>query len=109
MRMSTKHELTLKVLERYLKAGRKEKTKILDEYCAATGYNRKYAIWKLGNYQLHERDRLQKVIRTRKYGWDVQQALIKIWRICDCICSTRLHPYLPEIITVLYILIGCIL
>ena len=45
--MSTRHQLTLKVLPRYLKAARKEKGKILDEYCANTGYNRKYAIWKL--------------------------------------------------------------
>jgi hypothetical protein len=101
MKMITKHELTQKVLERYLKASRKEKTRILDEYCATAGYNRKYAIWKLSDYQLHERDRPKKVIRARKYGLDVQQALIKIWKICDCICSTRLRPYLPEIVSVL--------
>jgi hypothetical protein len=99
--MITKHQLTLKVLPRYLRAIKKEKTRILDEYCANTGYNRKYAIWKLSDYQLNEKDRPKKVLRARKYGLDVQRALEEIWRVCDRICSARLHPYLPEIISVL--------
>jgi hypothetical protein len=41
-------ELTEIVAQRYLKAKRrKEKTKILDEYCENTGRNRKYAITKI--------------------------------------------------------------
>lgn len=97
----TKHELTIKVLERYLEADKGGKTRILDEFCALTGYNRKYAISKLRDYQLNEKDPTRKLTRIKKYGLDVQRALIKIWKICDCICSTRLHPYLPEIIAVL--------
>ena len=59
--MSTKHQLTLKILSRYLKASRKEKTRILDEFCANTGYNRKYAITKLGIYQMEEREHPRRV------------------------------------------------
>lgn len=101
--MNTKHQLTLKVLPRYLKGNRKEKTRILDEYCANTGYNRKYAIWKLNFYQMHEKDRPRKRVRRRdrKYGLDVQKALEKIWKACDRICSARLHPFIPEMISVL--------
>jgi hypothetical protein len=103
MDMNTKHQLTLKVLPRYLKASRKEKSKILDEYCANTSYNRKYAIWKLSLYQMHEKDRPKNKVRRRdrKYGLDVQKALEKIWKVCDRICSARLHPFIPEMISVL--------
>lgn len=99
--MSTKHQLTLQVLPRYLKASRKEKTRILDEYSANTGYNRKYAIWKLNYYQMHETDRPKVRRRDRFYGLDVQKSLEKIWKVCDRICSARLHPFLPEMISVL--------
>jgi len=99
--MSTKHQLTLKILSRYLKASRKEKTRILDEFCANTGYNRKYAITKLGLYQMEERERPRKRRRERTYGLDVQKALEKIWKTCDRICSVRLHPFIPEMVSVL--------
>lgn len=99
--MSTKHQLTLKVLPRYLKSIRKEKTRILDEFCANTGYNRKYAITKLGIYQMEERDRPRKRNREKKYGLEVQKALEFIWKACDRICSARLHPFIPEMISVL--------
>ena len=44
MSKRSKHELTEEIQPRYLKAGRLEKKKILDEFTAATGYHRKYAI-----------------------------------------------------------------
>jgi hypothetical protein len=31
----------------------------------------------------------------------VVSALIKVWEVCDRICSRRLHPFLPEIVAVL--------
>ena len=101
--MNTKHQLTLKALPRYLKASRKEKGKILDEYCANTGYNRKYAIWKLNIYQMDDKETPKKRVRRRhrKYGLEVQKALEMIWKACDKICSVRLHPFLPEMISVL--------
>jgi hypothetical protein len=101
MDMSTKHQLTLKILPRYLKASRKEKTRILDEFCANTGYNRKYVITKLGIYQMEERARPRRRRRERKYGLEVQKALEKIWKTCDRICSARLHPFIPEMVSVL--------
>ena len=43
MSKRSKQELTKEIQPRYLKANRAEKTKILDEFTAATGYHRKYA------------------------------------------------------------------
>jgi hypothetical protein len=41
--MQEKKSLTMQVRSRYLKAGRKEKSAVLNEFVLTTGYNRKYA------------------------------------------------------------------
>ena len=43
--MKTKKKLTEETAKRYCTASRKLKTKIIDEFTATTGYNRKYAIY----------------------------------------------------------------
>ncbi len=52
MNMQTKQELTKEILSRPLKATKKQKKNILDEFCANTRYERKYAITKLRKLQL---------------------------------------------------------
>jgi hypothetical protein len=44
MSQRSKRELFATVQPRYLKTGKAEKQKILDEFTASTGYHRKYAI-----------------------------------------------------------------
>ena len=44
----TRRELLEALKYRYLKATKKDKTRILDEFAAVTGYNRKYAVRLLG-------------------------------------------------------------
>ncbi len=39
--------------------------------------------------------------RRRRYPFAVQQALIRCWRVANGICSKRLVPYLPELVSVL--------
>jgi hypothetical protein len=48
--MQTKKELTEEVSKRYQKAGKKEKSKILDDFVKNTNYNRKYALHILANW-----------------------------------------------------------
>jgi len=84
---------------RYLTAQRKEKTQILDELVALTGYHRK-AIMRL----LRGRSRKQANAtrgRPRTYTNEVKAALIGLWEISGKICSKRLAPFLPELIEVL--------
>ena len=71
----------------------------LDEFCAATGYHRKYAI-RLLKHGAKLRG-LKKSGRTKLYQGAVVAALTRIWEICGRICSRRLHPFLPEITRVL--------
>jgi hypothetical protein len=49
MSQRSKRELTEAIRPRYLKANKTKKEQILNEYVAATGYHRKYAIRLLGH------------------------------------------------------------
>lgn len=99
MSKRSKQELTKEINPRYLKAGKAEKIKILDEFTAATGYHRKYAI-KLLRHGLRRKG-YKKIGRKKKYQGEVVDMLEKIWETCGKICSKRLHPFLPEIVSVL--------
>ena len=103
MNIMSRHELTKSVLPRYLKAEKRGKGRILDEYCANTGYDRKYAIAKLRAYQLtddlsHKVPGQHKRKREKVYGADVRASLVPLWEAADQISSKLLHPYLPELI-----------
>lgn len=103
MNMHTKHELAKDILQRYLRSSKEEKKKILDEFCATTGYERKYAITKLKKLQLtprlkenvagkHER------IRERKYDGYVETVVEQIYEVLGGIGSRRIHPYMGAIL-----------
>jgi hypothetical protein len=101
MTPKSKRELLTAVRPRYVKASRAEKSRILDEFVASTKYHRKYAIRLL----LHGAPRpSRRKGRGRKSPYrtpQVMQALVFIWETCDRICSRRLHPHLPEMVSVL--------
>jgi len=99
MTSKSKRELLEAIRPRYLKANKSEKARILDEFCAATGYHRKYAIRLLKHGPPVRK--LKKTGRPKIYQGEVVTALTQIWEICGRICSRRLHPFLPEIVRVL--------
>ena len=93
MDMHSRNEY-LKVLRaRYLKAkGRKEKSRILDEYCNNTGQARKYATRKMQpRMELKPKQRKR---RKEIYDGQVKAALAKVWEMFDCPCGQRLKPIL---------------
>lgn len=99
MDMHTRHQLTVQVLQRYLKANKEGKGRILDEYCANTEYDRKYAIEKLRKYQLvhgiqEKRPGVHMRQRQKIYDMAVESALHTIGDAYDNICAERLHPNL---------------
>ena len=87
------------VRERYLLASKKEKGKILDEFTKVTGRHRKAAI-RLFRHQNQSRPN-KKRGRPRWYDPGVAGALRVVWEATDRLCSKRLHPFLPELVTVL--------
>lgn len=99
MSQRSKRELLVTIQPRYLKASRKGKTQILDEFVAATGYHRKHALRLLKNG--HPRGLQKRRGRRKVYQGEVVAALTRIWEICGRICSKRLQPFLPEMVSVL--------
>ena len=99
MSKKSKDELVRRTHARYLQAKRAEKTHILEEFVAATGYHRKHAIRRLREgISVCRRERRG---RKRIYSGDAVRALAEIWRICGCICGKRLQPFMAEMVTVL--------
>ncbi len=89
--------VTTTVRNRYRKARKKDRSKILDEFVKTTGYNRSYARFLLGS--LKKRGRKKKYPpRKRKYDLKVFYGLRKLWIAADCICGQRLKPFIPELI-----------
>ncbi|WP_253727787.1 transposase family protein [Treponema sp. OMZ 857] len=109
--MKTKKKLTEETAKRYCTASKKSKTKIIDEFIATTGYNRKYAIHVLKNsayvkvthFNNVARQSVQVITKTRKkrnyekyYGQDVQQEVIRLWIFSMYLCAKRLVPFIRD-------------
>ena len=88
MGLAMKTKLSEETAKRYCTAAKKQKTKIIDEFIAMTGYNRKYAIHVLKNtayikvthFNNVAKQSVQVITKTLKkrnykkyYGQDVQQ------------------------------------
>lgn len=93
----SKKELISVIKARYLKTGKKEKSKILDEFCQSTGYARKYAIAILAaGYDNNRVAKVGRKGRKKKYSHEIMAAVVKIWEVLDFPCGQRLKPVLPE-------------
>ncbi len=83
----------------YLKASKKEKGAILDEFVRVTGYHRKAAV-RLLLQREGERSKGRRG-RAREYGPEVVAALKLVWEAADYLCAHRLKPFMPELVGVL--------
>lgn len=99
MSLVSRRELTSVMGPRYRAARRPDKSRLLNEFVAATGYERKYAIAVL-NQPAEARPRRPRV-NARRYTPQVKDALVKLWRIADGICAKRLVPALPAFVAAL--------
>ena len=99
VRQQSKHELAAALQGRYVKAGRAEKGRILDEFVAATGYHRKWALGLLrqGPPPL----RVGRGGRPRVYSAVVVGALRQVWDASGELCGKRLAPFLGELVPAL--------
>ena len=94
--MTTRDELIAAIVERYTHAGRGEKSWVLDEFVAVTGFHRKHAMRVLRNGK--------PVLRSgprpnrRIYDEAMREALIVFWEASDRVCSKRLRALLPALV-----------
>jgi hypothetical protein len=92
----SKKEYTEAIHKRYKHASRSEKKIILDEFCATTGYHRKYAIVLLKGFKRFRRPVRRKRGPKPTYKKDeIIKPLKTIWLAANLPCSKRLKVILP--------------
>jgi len=94
----TLYEYAATVRPRYRRARKKEKGRMLDEFCQTTRMHRKAAIRLLG------RGRglaavPKKTGRPSRYGPEVAEALVRVWETGDRMCGKLLAAVLPALVT----------
>ena len=94
--MASRKELVRTLGDRYRRAGRKEKSRILDEFVKVTGYHRKHATRLLNQGWEVAPDVVRK--GRRIYDDAVREALIILWETADRICGKRLKAILPSLV-----------
>src|ERR687886_383856 len=97
--MATRDELVAAVVERYRQSGRHDKTRILDEFVAVTGFHRKHAMRLLRGGSTGRRTRPRP--ERRLYDEAVCEALIVLWEASDRICGKRLKALAPILVEVM--------
>lgn len=97
--MPSRKEYLSQIYPRYRQVNKLGKSQMLNEFCATTGYNRKYALRLLNGPLITETH--YKRNRPLLYSNEHVYYLKKIWDILDNPCAERLKPMLPEMIQVL--------
>lgn len=95
MSAKSKRDLLCAVYSRYRKASREQRSAILDEFCAATGYHRKYAIALLNRPPEDVARPSRPRRRAPTYPEPTIEVLAKIWESAGYPWSKRLKALLP--------------
>lgn len=109
VKKESKQDLAKALHPKYLRASRKEKGRMLDEFVEVTGYNRNYAKKVLLHGPAIHRGKLDPCTGTRRhaggrpsiYSGTVLQALYVAAKATGWICGKRLVGVLPELVVAL--------
>lgn len=74
-------ELTDRMIEKYLKSSKKQKSQMITQYCELTHVKRATAVKRF------ER-------RKKKYGPVDESIVYKCWELSGCVCAEKVHPML---------------
>ncbi len=94
--MVTRDELVGATALRYRGSSRAERSRILDEFAATTGYHRKHAMRLLRGEG--RKTSAQSRPGRRRYDDRVRDALIVLWEAGDRICGKRLKALMPLLV-----------
>lgn len=98
--LAERRAITEATATRYQRAGKRAKSRILDELCAVTGWHRNHARKALA-VALQPKIVAARQPRPVTYGPDVIAALTVCWKVLDRPAGKRLAPMLGELIAVL--------
>ncbi|KGJ89811.1 integrase catalytic domain-containing protein [Thalassotalea sp. ND16A] len=94
MQLKERRSYLITIKRRYLKAGKKDKKAILNEFCIICNYNRKYAIRllnKTNNFPVKKKPGRKPRYNSKEFI----TALKRIWFASDQMCSKRLKAVIP--------------
>jgi len=95
MTIDEKRKYVKRMSERYQKAKRKERSKLLTEMEEVSKLHRKHLIRLLNGESLDRKKR--STPRSRTYGPEVERVVLRVWESLDYICAERLTPSLGRI------------
>ncbi|UNX53626.1 integrase [Georgenia sp. TF02-10] len=101
--MGARREITKRYAASYAAAGKKDKGRILDELCGATGWSRANARRALAAARVRKGP-ARAVVRKprgRGYSYDALKVLIEVWTLCGQPCGKYLKVILAESLDVL--------
>ena len=98
--LAERKAVTETIAVRYILAGKREKSRILDELCATTGWHRNHARKALKS-ALQPKIVTPRSRRPVTYGDDVIAALVLCWTVLGMPAGKRLAPMLGELVGVL--------
>ncbi len=93
--MHSREQYLAALREEYLRANKKQKTRLLNEARKRTRLNRKVLIRKLAHSPAAT-DKPKRRARARTYGVELCTPLIQVWELFDFPCGQRLAPILRE-------------
>src|ERR1700687_1203000 len=94
MDMHSREQYLARVREEYSKAGKRGKTRLLNEARKRTRLNRKVLIGKLAHPPKAEPGK--RGPRQATYGAEVVTTMVELWEIFDYPCGQRLAPAMGE-------------
>ncbi len=98
MSIQSRQEMLVSVQEKYQASDWKTKNQLLDGFVAATGCERKHAI-RLLNSDIKKTTQNKKRGKHPRYNEAVVKVLEMLWHTSNQICSKRLIPFLPELVS----------
>ncbi len=99
--MAQRKAVTKQMANRYQKAGKKQKTLMLDELCELAGWTRRHARRALVGSTRSSASRRPRSPRPRTYGQDVFEQLRFVWATYGGPAGKRLAPFMAEAIEAL--------